>query len=76
MVNADDAQRRTLGASRQGDGYSRLVEGGGDIIHGNGVVRVGAVISSKVSCAVSSASRTNDLRISADIADDRQSAVR
>jgi hypothetical protein len=43
VVNADDAQRRALGVSGQLDGHGRLIEGGGDVVDGDRVVRVGAV---------------------------------
>ena len=43
VVDADDAQGWALGACRQGDGHGGLVECRGDIVHGDGVMRVGAV---------------------------------
>lgn len=43
MVNADDAQRRALGATVQSDRHGGLVESGGDVVDGDGVVRVGPV---------------------------------
>lgn len=43
VVNADDAKRGALSSSREGNGHSGLVEGGRDIVNGNGVVRVGTV---------------------------------
>lgn len=43
VVNADDGQRRALSVRGQVDGHGRLVEGGGDVVDGDRVVRVGAV---------------------------------
>lgn len=41
MVNADDAERGTLGARGQDDRHGGLVEGGRDGVDGDGVVGVG-----------------------------------
>lgn len=43
MVDADDAQRRSLGARCQGNWYRGLVEGSGDGIYRDRVVGVCAV---------------------------------
>ena len=43
VVDADDAERGALGARGQDDRHGGLVEGGRDIVNGNGVVRVGTV---------------------------------
>lgn len=43
MVDADNTQRWSLGTGGQSDGHSGLVEGGSDVVDGDGVVRVGTV---------------------------------
>lgn len=43
MVDADHAERRTLASWRQGHGDGGLVEGGRDVVNGDGVVGVSAV---------------------------------
>lgn len=52
VVNADDAQRRALSVGGQLDGHGRLVEGGGDVVDGDRVVRVGAVKISSLGASV------------------------
>lgn len=41
MVDADHAQRWSLSPGGQGDGNCRFVEGGCDVVDGDGIVRVG-----------------------------------
>lgn len=43
VVDADHAQRETVAALGEGDGHSRVAEGGVDVVDGDGVVRVGGV---------------------------------
>ena len=74
MVDADHAQGRALRTGRKGDRHSRLVEGGGDIVNGDGVVGVGAVEG--VTLAYPDATRVPGyLRIGADVANNGQRPV-
>jgi len=43
VVDADDAQRQTVAALREGHWYCGLAEGGVDVVDGDGVVGVGGV---------------------------------
>ena len=43
VVDADDAQRKTVAALGEGHGYCGLAEGGVDVVDGDGVVGVGGV---------------------------------
>lgn len=67
MVDADDTQRRALGARCQGDWHSGLVEGSGDGIYRDGVVGVCTIKWSDGRIGVGD----YNLRISADVANDR-----
>lgn len=69
MVNADDAESGAILEALDGDGG--LVEGGGDIVQGDGVEGVGAVGVS----LVITVHLVGDLRIGADVANDGQVAV-
>lgn len=43
VVNTDNTEGRVLEASRESNGDGGLVEGGGDVVDGDRVVRVGAI---------------------------------
>lgn len=74
VVNADHAKRGALSSSRQGDGHGGLVEGGRDIVNGNGVVRVGTVWSSKL-VPETEERKEQDLRVSAHVTNDGKATV-
>lgn len=75
MVNADDAQRRALSVGGKVDGHGRLVEGGGDVVDGDRVVRVGAVKIWLGTFVDVNFGVNYDLRVGADVADDGQSPL-
>lgn len=77
MVNADHAKGGALGSSRQGDGHSGFVEGGRDVVNGNGVVRVGTVSrGNELMPADTDGRKEWYLRVSAHVTDDRKATVR
>lgn len=75
MVDADHAQGRALRTGRQGDRHSRLVESGGDIVNGDGVVGVGTVKGVTLAYPNAIARVPGYLRIGADVANNRQRPV-
>lgn len=75
MVNANDAQRRALSVSGQLDGHSRLIEGGGDVVDGDRVVRVGAVWNLLLVIPVNTIGYGNNLRVGANVADNGESTL-
>lgn len=74
VVNADHAKRGTLSSSRQGNGHSGLVEGGRDVVNGNGVVRVGTVGGNEL-VPETDGRKEQYLRISAHVANDGKATV-
>lgn len=78
MVNADYAQGILSARGRQLDWHCRFVEGCGNGVHRNGIMRIRTSGSKERSAIINRrycSMEENDLRVSADITDDSETSL-